>query len=138
MDSYGLSLPDIVEALEKNNTNVGAGYIERNGEQYLIRAPGQVRSVQDIGDIIVGTAQGERPIRIRDVAQVELGRELRTGAATENGRAVVLGTFLMLIGDNRRAVSLTGGEKMQAINRPMRRQEEPRDGQEIVRPVQPR
>src|SRR3546814_5431985 len=69
MESYGLSLPDIVEALEKNNTNVGAGYIERNGEQYLIRAPGQVRSVQDIGDILVGTAQGERPIRIRDVSR---------------------------------------------------------------------
>lgn len=117
MESYGLSLPDIVEALEKNNTNVGAGYIERNGEQYLIRAPGQVRSVQDIGDIIVGTAQGERPIRIRDVAQVELGRELRTGAATENGREVVLGTVFMLIGENSRAVSLAVGEKMEEINR---------------------
>src|SRR3546814_8481400 len=83
----------------------------------LIRAPGQVRSVQDIGDIIVGTAQGERPIRIRDVAQVELGRELRTGAATENGREVVLGTVFMLIGENSRAVSLAVGEKMEEINR---------------------
>src|SRR3546814_836729 len=117
MESYGLSRPDIDEGLEKNNTNVGAGYIERNGEQYLIRAPGQVRSVQDIGDIIVGTAQGERPIRIRDVAQVELGRELRTGAATENGREVVLGTVFMLIGENSRAVSLAVGEKMEEINR---------------------
>src|SRR3546814_15876544 len=99
----------------------------------LIRAPGQVRSVQDIGDIIVGTAQGERPIRIRDVAQVELGRELRTGAATENGREVVLGTVFMLIGENSRAVSLAVGEKMEEINRTLpERSEERRVGKECV------
>ncbi|PLC47925.1 CusA/CzcA family heavy metal efflux RND transporter [Pollutimonas subterranea] len=117
LESYGLSLPDVVAALEKNNTNVGAGYIERNGEQYLIRAPGQVGSVEDIGEIIVGSVQGQRPIRIRDIAEVGLGRELRTGAATENGREVVLGTVFMLIGENSRAVSLAVGQKMEEINR---------------------
>ncbi|MFT0546172.1 CusA/CzcA family heavy metal efflux RND transporter [Allopusillimonas ginsengisoli] len=117
MESYGLSLADIVAALERNNANVGAGYIERKGEQYLIRVPGQVQSVEDIEEIIVSSAQGERPIRVRDLAQVVQGRELRTGAATENGREVVLGTVFMLIGENSRAVSLAVDQKMEEINR---------------------
>ncbi|WP_254615901.1 CusA/CzcA family heavy metal efflux RND transporter [Cupriavidus basilensis] len=116
MASYGLSLQDVVVALEKNNANVGAGYIERRGEQYLVRAPGQVRSVDDIREIIVGSAQGQ-PIRIRDLADVGIGRELRTGAATDNGREVVLGTVFMLIGENSRAVSQAVDQRMAAINR---------------------
>jgi len=114
--SYGLTLQDIVTALARNNNNVGAGYIEKNGEQYLIRAPGQVSSIEDIGNIILGNVQGV-PIRIRDVGQVEFGRELRTGAATENGREVVLGTVFMLIGQNSRAVSQAVDKKMADINR---------------------
>ena len=86
LGAYGLSLADVVNALEKNNANKGAGYIERTGEQYLVRAPGQVQSMDDISAVIIGTAQGQ-PIRVRDVASVELGRELRTGA--EIGRAHV-------------------------------------------------
>ncbi|WP_263986926.1 efflux RND transporter permease subunit [Ralstonia pickettii] len=87
--SYGLTLTDLVSALDKNNSNVGAGYIERRGEQYLVRAPGQVKSLDDIRDVIVGTAQGQ-PIRIRDVADVDIGRELRTGCRhgeRQGGRA---------------------------------------------------
>ncbi len=114
--SHGLSLADVVTALERNNANVGAGYIERRGEQYLVRAPGQVKSEDDIRDIIVGTAQGQ-PIRIRDVAEVSVGRELRTGAATENGREVVLGTVFMLLGENSRAVSQAVDARMAQINR---------------------
>ncbi|MGO4305457.1 CusA/CzcA family heavy metal efflux RND transporter [Cupriavidus sp. RAF12] len=114
--SYGLSLQDVVQALERNNSNVGAGYIERRGEQYLVRAPGQVKSIDDIRDVIVGTAQGQ-PIRIRDLAEVDLGRELRTGAATDNGREVVLGTVFMLIGENSRAVSRAVDARMAAINK---------------------
>jgi cobalt-zinc-cadmium resistance protein CzcA len=114
--SYGLTLQDIVAALDRNNNNVGAGYIEKHGEQYLIRAPGQVSSIEDIGNIILGNVQGV-PIRIRDVGQVEFGRELRTGAATENGREVVLGTVFMLIGQNSRAVSQAVDKKMADINR---------------------
>ncbi len=114
--SYGLSLQDVVAALEKNNANVGAGYIERRGEQYLVRAPGQVKSIDDIREIIVGSAQGQ-PIRIRDLADVGIGRELRTGAATDNGREVVLGTVFMLIGENSRAVSQAVDQRMAAINR---------------------
>ena len=116
LGAYGLSLSDVVNALEKNNSNHGAGYIERRGEQYLVRAPGQVKSINDIRDIIVGTAQGQ-PIRIRDVADVELGRELRTGAATENGKEVVLGTVFMLMGENSRTVSHAVGKQMEAINK---------------------
>ncbi|SOZ39545.1 CusA/CzcA family heavy metal efflux RND transporter [Cupriavidus neocaledonicus] len=116
MASYGLALSDVVGALEKNNDNVGAGYIERRGEQYLVRVPGQVRSLDEIGDVIVGSAQGQ-PIRVRDVATVQTGGELRTGAATENGREVVLGTVFMLIGENSRAVSQAVDRKMAEINR---------------------
>nr|WP_315592887.1 CusA/CzcA family heavy metal efflux RND transporter [uncultured Cupriavidus sp.] len=114
--SYGLSLQDVVQALERNNSNVGAGYIERRGEQYLVRAPGQVKSIDDIREVIVGTAQGQ-PIRIRDLAEVGLGRELRTGAATDNGREVVLGTVFMLIGENSRAVSRAVDLRMASINK---------------------
>jgi cobalt-zinc-cadmium resistance protein CzcA len=114
--SYGFTLKNIVEALDANNSTAGAGYIEKQGEQLLVRAPGQVRTPAEIGNIILG-AVGGVPIRIRDVAGVGVGRELRTGAATENGREVVLGTVFMLIGENSRAVSQAVDKKMVEINR---------------------
>jgi cobalt-zinc-cadmium resistance protein CzcA len=114
--SYGLTLPDLVNALERNNGNVGAGYIEKRGEQYLVRAPGQVQSMEDIRNVILSNVQGV-PIRIRDVADVEIGRELRTGAATEDGREVVIGTVFMLIGQNSRTVSQAVDKQMADINR---------------------
>lgn len=114
--SYGLTLQNIVTALERNNNNVGAGYIEKHGEQYLIRVPGQVRSMEEIGNIILSNVQGV-PIRIHDVGKVEIGRELRTGAATENGHEVVLGTVMMLIGQNSRSVSQAVAKRMTEINR---------------------
>ncbi len=116
--SYGISMDRLVTALQNNNTNVGAGYIEREGEQYLIRAPGQVKGIDDLRQVIVGTAQGQ-PVRIRDLADVELGRELRTGAATDNGREVVLGTVFMLIGENSRVVSKAVGARMDSIRKSM-------------------
>ena len=114
--SLGVTLQDIVTALDRNNGNVGAGYIEKRGEQYLIRAPGQVKTLEDIGNVILSSAGGV-PIRVRDVADVGLGRELRTGAATDNGREVVLGTAFMLIGQNSRTVSQAVDKKMVEINR---------------------
>ncbi|WP_373989549.1 efflux RND transporter permease subunit [Duganella sp. BuS-21] len=114
--SYGLTLRDVVTALERNNGNAGAGYIERRGEQLLVRAPGQVRSLDDIRNIILRSVDGV-PVRVRDVAEVDIGRELRTGAATENGREVVLGTVFMLIGQNSRAVAQAVDKQMAAINR---------------------
>ena len=114
--AYNLTLSDLVTALERNNANVGAGYIERSGEQLLIRAPGQVASINDIANIVITTSDGT-PIRVRNVAQVEIGRELRTGAATENGREVVLGTVFMLIGENSRTVSQAVAARLEQINR---------------------
>lgn len=116
MAAHGLSLQDLVTALERNNANVGAGYIERRGEQYLIRAPGQLKGLADIGAIVVKQAQGVS-VRIRDVAEVVLGQELRTGAATENGQEVVLGTVFMLIGENSRAVSRAVDARLQQVNK---------------------
>lgn len=114
--AYNLTLNDLVTALERNNANVGAGYIERSGEQLLIRAPGQLASIDDIANIVITRSDGT-PIRVRNVAQVEIGRELRTGAATENGREVVLGTVFMLIGENSRSVSQSVAKKLEEINR---------------------
>lgn len=116
LSSYGLELADIVRALERNNSNVGAGYIEREGEQYLVRAPGQAASIDDIGNIVVTSIRGI-PVRVSDVAAVSIGQELRTGAATENGVEVVLGTVVMLIGENSRAVSKAVDARMLEINR---------------------
>ena len=114
--AYGLTLADVVQAVERNNANVGAGYIERRGEQYLIRAPGQARGLEDLRNIVLAN-NGGTPIRVRDVAEVEIGKDLRTGAATDNGREVVLGTVFMLIGENSRTVSQAVAKKMEEINR---------------------
>ncbi len=114
--SFGLTLQDVVLALERNNLNVGAGYIEKSGEQYLVRVPGQVATLDEIADVILGSRQGV-PIRIRDVADVIIGKELRNGAATENGKEVVLATAHMLIGENSRVVSRAIIQKLEDINR---------------------
>lgn len=113
---YGLSMEDLVIALMKNNSNVGAGYVERNGEQYLIRVPGQITNISEINNIVVETNLST-PVRIRDIATVGLGDELRTGAATENGKEVVLGTVFMLMGENSRAVSGLVNDKLKGINK---------------------
>lgn len=112
--SYDLTIHDVLEALEKNNNNVGAGYIERNGEQYLVRVPGQVKTIEDIEKIILAK-RDEITIRISDVADVNLGAPLRTGAATENGREVVLGTAMMLMGENSQEVAQRVGKKLEEI-----------------------
>ena len=114
--AHGLTFRDLLDAIGRNSMGTGAGYIERNGEQYLVRAPGQLRELDDVRRIVVGHAGGV-PIRVDDLAEVALGRELRTGAATENGREVVLGTVFMLIGENSRAVSQRTASKLAEINR---------------------
>ena len=116
LSSLGLSLAELIKAIDLNNANVGAGYIEKRGEQYLVRAPGQVSSPQDISNIVVKSVNGQ-VVRIGDVATVGVGKELRTGAATDNGREVVLGTVFMLIGENSRTVAQAVSEKMVEINR---------------------
>ena len=114
--AYGLSFHDVMAALAKNNGNVGAGYIEKSGEQYLVRAPGQVTTIEEIQEIVVKNVGGV-PIRMKDIAEVALGKELRTGASTENGREVVLGTVFMLLGENSRTVSQRVATKLAEVNR---------------------
>ncbi|MBN8735940.1 MAG: CusA/CzcA family heavy metal efflux RND transporter [Xanthomonadales bacterium] len=113
--AYGLTLRDVLDAVARNNTNVGAGYIERYGEQYLIRVPGQVSNAEGLRQIVVATRDG-LPLRIGDVAQVGEGTELRTGAATKDGKEVVLGTVFMLIGENSRAVAQRAADKLKEID----------------------
>ncbi len=114
--AYGLGFQDVMRALAENNNMAGAGYIEHHGEQYLIRIPGRVYTLDEIGKIPVGTWQGT-PITIKDVAKVLLGKELRTGAATKDGRETVIGTAFMLIGGNSRTVAQAVGKKLEEANR---------------------
>ncbi|HEY1136958.1 MAG TPA: CusA/CzcA family heavy metal efflux RND transporter [Xanthomonadaceae bacterium] len=116
MVALGFTLHDVVSAVAANNRNIGAGYIERNGQQFLVRAPGQVADPDAIRDIVLDRREGV-PIRVRDVAQVGEGPELRSGAATHDGREAVLGTVFMLIGANSREVSKAAAETLEQANR---------------------
>jgi cobalt-zinc-cadmium resistance protein CzcA len=116
MLAFGLTFDDVVKALEKNNASVGAGYVEKNGEQYLIRSPGQVADIPAIERIIVAH-RGGIPVTVRDVAEVALGKQLRTGAATRDGEEAVLGTAVMLVGENSRTVSSAVSAKLAEINK---------------------
>jgi cobalt-zinc-cadmium resistance protein CzcA len=111
LSAYGLTMADVAGALGRNNANVGAGYLERYGEQYLVRVPGQATGIEDLQAVIVASRNGA-PIRVADIADVGLGQELRTGAATENGQEVVLGTVFMLVGENSRTVSRAAAERL--------------------------
>lgn len=110
-----LTLDDLANALERNNSNVGAGYIERNGEQWLIRSPGQLQSLPDIANLVVAK-RDDGPVRVSDVATVQLGAQLRSGAATQNGEEVVLGTVMMLLGENSRQVAQAVATRLDTIN----------------------
>lgn len=110
----GITQEDVVQALARNNDSVGAGYVERNGEQYLVRVPGRLGGVEDIRRVPVAVRAGV-PVRLGDVADVAEGPDLRNGAATQNGREVVLGTVFMLIGENSREVSMRVSERLASI-----------------------
>lgn len=114
MAGFSLSLDDILSSVARNNANTGAGYIERNGEQNLIRVPGQAQSLDDLRAITVKDT-GIVSVRLGDVAEVREGEELRTGAATQNGEEIVLGTAFMLVGENSRTVSVAVDEKVNTI-----------------------
>ncbi|WP_372390248.1 efflux RND transporter permease subunit [Xanthomonas sp. NCPPB 3582] len=109
--SLDLTLESLVEALQKNNQNVGAGYIERNGQQFLVRMPAQVADIPQIEQIVVAN-RGGAVIRVQDIAQVADGAELRTGAAMQNGHEVVLGTVVMLVGSNSRDVAQAAAARL--------------------------
>ncbi|PHR48354.1 CusA/CzcA family heavy metal efflux RND transporter [Cycloclasticus sp.] len=111
---YRISIEELVNALQANNDNRGAGYIERNGQQLLVRSPGQLGTVEDIGNVII-TEHDSVPIKILDVADIGIGKELRSGAATQDGKETVLGTAMMLIGANSRTVARDVANKLEAV-----------------------
>jgi heavy metal efflux system protein len=114
--SLRLSFTDVINALERNNTSVGAGYIEQKGESYVVRADGRLETATDIGNVIIAN-RGGVPVFLKDVAQVGIGKELRTGSASENGDEVVVGTAMMLKGGNSRIVAGLVDEKIQSIGK---------------------
>ncbi len=114
--AYGFTLQDVVDAVARNNQNIGAGYIERNGQQYLVRVPGQVADLEALRRIVLDRRDGV-PIRVGDVADVGEGPELRTGAATQNGEEVVLGTVFMLVGENSRAVARATAARLVEVSK---------------------
>ncbi|MBN8543655.1 MAG: CusA/CzcA family heavy metal efflux RND transporter [Alphaproteobacteria bacterium] len=114
--ALGLSFSDIIESIEANNHSIGAGYIEQGGESYVVRADGRISAPNELGDIVVTTRKGI-PVYLRDLATIGIGRELRTGSASENGEEVVVGTALMLIGANSRTVADAVDMKMKEVNK---------------------
>jgi cobalt-zinc-cadmium resistance protein CzcA len=114
--AFGLSFRQVVAAIEANNTSRGANFIEQNGEGVVVRAAGRVENIADIEQIVV-TTRGGVPVRVKDIADVEIGKELRTGSASVDGREVVLGTALMLIGGNSRTVAAAADAKIKEISR---------------------
>ncbi|MDI4238781.1 CusA/CzcA family heavy metal efflux RND transporter [Bradyrhizobium sp. Arg237L] len=114
--AYGLSFTQVIDAIEANNISRGANFIEQNGEGVVVRASGRVENLDDIGRIVV-TTRGGVPVRVSDLADVAIGKELRTGSASIDGREVVLGTALMLIGGNSRTVAAAADRKIKEISR---------------------
>lgn len=114
--ALGLSFGDVLEALERNNASVGAGYLERNGEGFVVRSGGRIESLTDIGNVVVTSREGV-PIYLKDIANIGVGRQMRTGSASENGEEAVVGTALMLIGANSRTVAAAVDTKMQQIRK---------------------
>src|SRR5712675_1591606 len=112
--AYGLSYSDIAKALEAANLAVGANYIRRGGEAYLLRADARIRSMDEIGHAVIATRRSV-PVTINDVAKLRIGGRFRTGAASKNGREVVIGTALMLTGENSRTVATSVREKFLEI-----------------------
>ncbi len=112
--SYGLTLDDISMAIARNNSNVGAGFIEQDGEQFLLRVPAQIKDYRELNQLFVSVYNGT-PVYLEDVSSVQIGTDLRTGAATENGKEVVLGTVFMQIGENGREVSEQVSKRIKEI-----------------------
>ncbi|MEY4762106.1 MAG: hypothetical protein RLZZ200_1962 [Pseudomonadota bacterium] len=114
--AYGISYPEVAQGLSAANLSVGANYVQRAGESYLVWADARIRSIEEISHAVVGL-RGGVPIRVRDVAAVGIGGELRTGAASKDGHEVVIGTALMLVGENSRTVARAVGARLDQVAR---------------------
>ena len=112
--AFELTQQDVIQAIQNNNQNRGVGFLEHNGAQWLLRVPGQKETLNDIENIVIRSNQGV-PLRIKDIATIEEGKELRSGAATQNGREVVMSTVFMLVGENSRTVAKAVAEKLNEI-----------------------
>lgn len=114
--AYGLSYSELADGLENANVSVGANYIRRSGESYLVRADGRIRTAEEISRAVVGERQGV-PITVGQVAKISIGGELRAGAASRDGYETVVGSALMLVGANSRTVASAVGEKLKEISK---------------------
>ena len=114
--TYGVSFTELADALERNNLSVGANYVNRGGEAFLAKVDARITSMEQIGDAVIAT-RGGVPVRVADVADVGIGGELRTGAASQDGKPAVIGTSLMLLGENSRTVARDSRERLEEIAR---------------------
>lgn len=114
MLNFGVSLADVHRALARNNANQGAGFVERNGQQILVRSQGQLQTISDIENVVVKRVNSI-PVTVKDIGSVAIGKELRTGAATQEGVETVLGTAMMIVGGNSRAVAQAVADKVDDI-----------------------
>jgi cobalt-zinc-cadmium resistance protein CzcA len=114
MSTYGISFTELADALERANISVGANFVERGGEAFLVRADGRIRTLDEIARAAIDT-RGGVPVTVRDIATVRIGGDLRTGAATKNGKEVVVGTALMLAGGNSRIVAAAVAERLDGV-----------------------
>ena len=114
MLNFDISLGDIHLALERSNANQGAGFVERNGQQILVRSQGQLQTLSDIENVVIKRINTV-PVAVKDIGSVAIGKELRTGAATQEGEETVLGTAMMLVGENSRAVAQSVAKKVKDI-----------------------
>ena len=114
--SIGYSFADVINVLERSNASTGAGFVEQKGESYVVRAAGRLQTIEEIGNVVLTTRSGV-PVFVKDVAQISLGKELRTGSASENGHEVVVGTAMMLKGENSRLVSKAVDARLAEVNK---------------------
>ena len=114
--AYGVSFTELAEALERANLSVGANFIQRGGEAFLVRADARIRHIDEIGRTVIASRNGV-PVTVANVALVTLGGELRTGAASLNGKEVVVGTALMLAGENSRIVAKAVAERLDEVSK---------------------
>lgn len=117
MAQFAIKFRDIEDAIESVNQNTGGGYVEQTADQFLVQGNGLFKSLDDIREVAVKVLENYKIISIGDIATVHFGKELRTGAAIHNGNEVVLGTVMMLMGENSRNVSLRVAEEIEDINR---------------------
>ena len=114
--AYGISFSELADALENANLSVGANFVQRGGESFLVRADARIRTLEEISAAVVTTRDGV-PITVRDIANVRVGGDLRTGSATADGREVVIGTVLMLTGGNSRTVAADAATRLAEVSR---------------------